>query len=42
MTIAHTARKQGKNVLEFLTACCVAHADGAKSPSLFEPDLAAA
>ena len=41
MTIAHTARKQRKNVLEFLTACCVAHADGAKSPSLFEPDLAA-
>jgi transposase len=42
MTIAHTARKQSKNVLEFLTACCVAHADGAKSPSLFEPDRAAA
>jgi transposase len=35
MTIAHTARKQRKNVLEFLTACCVAHLDGGTHPSLF-------
>jgi transposase len=36
MTVAHTARKQAKNVLEFLTACCVARADGSAAPSLFE------
>ncbi len=36
MTIAHTARKQKKNVLEFLTACCVARIDGGEAPSLFE------
>jgi transposase len=36
MTVAHTARKQSKNVLEFLTACCVAHVDGGQAPSLFE------
>jgi transposase len=42
MTIAHTARKQRKNVLEFLTACCVAHGEGGKVPSLFEPERAAA
>lgn len=41
MTIAHTARKQSKNVLEFLTACCVAAADRAPSPSLFERERAA-
>ena len=35
MTVAHTARKQNKNVLEFLTECCVAYVDGAESPSLF-------
>jgi transposase len=35
MTIAHTARKQTKNVLEFLTACCVARTDGGVTPSLF-------
>lgn len=35
MTIAHTARKQKKNVLEFLTACCVARIDGGEAPSLF-------
>jgi transposase len=38
MTIAHTARKQSKNVLEFLTACCVARGDGGEVPSLFEPN----
>jgi transposase len=36
MTIAHTARKQRTNVREFLTACCVAHLDGGRTPSLFE------
>lgn len=35
MTVAHTARKQKKNVLEFLVACCTAARDGAKVPSLF-------
>ena len=35
MTVAHTARKQDKNVLEFLTECCVAHVDGGQPPSLF-------
>ena len=35
MTIAHTARKQKTNVLEFLTACCVAHLDDGRAPSLF-------
>lgn len=35
MTIAHTARKQKKNVLAFLTACCEAHRDERTPPSLF-------
>lgn len=35
MTIAHTARKQNKNVIEFITECCVAYVDGATPPSLF-------
>jgi transposase len=35
MTVAHTARKQGKNVLDFLTACCEAKQAKAASPSLF-------
>jgi transposase len=35
MTVAHTARKQHKNVLEFLTACCTAARTGATPPSLF-------
>jgi transposase len=42
MTVAHTARKQGKNVLELLTACCVARLDGSACPSLFERSRAAA
>lgn len=37
MTVAHTARKQNKNVLEFLTACCTAARTGATPPSLFAP-----
>jgi transposase len=35
MTVAHTARKQDKNVLAFLTACCTAARDGLPPPSLF-------
>ncbi len=35
MTVAHTARKQKRNVFEFLTACCRAWADGTPAPSLF-------
>lgn len=42
MTIAHTARKQGTNVLELLTACCVAHFDDGPYPSLFPLARAAA
>lgn len=37
MTIAHTARKQSRNVLAFLTAACKAHDSGGSSPSLFDP-----
>lgn len=35
MTVAHTARKQNKNVLMFLTACCKAQRDNDPMPSLF-------
>lgn len=35
MTVAHTARKQVRNVLEFLTQSCQARHDGTPSPSLF-------
>ena len=42
MTVAHTARKQGKNVLAFLTACCKAHSAATAAPSLLAADLAAA
>lgn len=43
MTIAHTARKQKRNVLSFLTACCQAHCEKTEPPSLFrvERSLAA-
>ena len=34
MTVAHTARKQKRNVLTFLTACCETAAQGKKAPSL--------
>jgi len=34
MTIAHTARKQGREVLEFLAACCSPRPEGAPAPSL--------
>ena len=39
MTVAHTARKQNKNVLAFLTACCTARLAGTAAPSLFAPDV---
>jgi transposase len=39
MTVAHTARKQNKNVLAFLTACCRARRARRPVPSLFVPDL---
>ena len=42
MTVAHTARKQGKNVLEFLTACCRAHMKNEPAPSLFDRESSAA
>src|SRR3970282_474184 len=42
MTVAHTTRKQDKNVLAFLTACCKARLATAVAPSLFAPELAAA
>ena len=35
MTVAHTARKQKRAVLGFLTDCCRAHADDTDAPSLF-------
>lgn len=35
MTVAHTARKQRKDVLAFLTACCQAQLDETRPPSLF-------
>ena len=36
MTVAHTARKQKRNVLVFLTKCCQAVRDKGRPPSLFE------
>jgi len=42
MTAAHTARKQNRNVLAFLTACCEAHLSNTASPSLFAAETAAA
>jgi transposase len=35
MTVAHTARKQNRHVLEFLTECCEASRKGRPGPSLF-------
>jgi hypothetical protein len=35
MTVAHTARKQGKNTFAFLIACVRAQVDQASAPSLF-------
>ena len=36
MTVAHTARKQKRNVLAFLTECCQAVRDDRRAPSLFD------
>src|SRR5437773_6264793 len=41
MTVAHTARKQNKNVLAFLTQCCEVQSDEARVPSLFVAGVAA-
>ncbi len=35
MSVAHTARKQQCDVLDFLTSCCEAQATGTPAPSLF-------
>jgi transposase len=35
MTIAHTAREQGRSVLDFLVACATPRPDGVPAPSLF-------
>jgi transposase len=35
MTVAHTPRKQHKDVLVFLAACCQAQLEGTHAPSLF-------
>lgn len=40
MTVAHTARKQKKNVLAFLTKCCEAQRDKTAAPSLFDAEAA--
>jgi transposase len=37
MTVVHTARKQNRHVLDFLTACCEAARNGSQAPSLFAP-----
>lgn len=42
MTVAHTARKQNRNVLELITDCCQARLDHLPAPSLFVPQAAAA
>lgn len=42
MTVVHTARKQNKDVLSFLSACCEAQVDQRPAPSLFAPGYAAA
>ncbi|MEN8377090.1 MAG: IS66 family transposase, partial [Gemmatimonadota bacterium] len=43
MSVAHTARKQHRDVLAFLTDCCEAYQSGTQPPSLFaEPAIRAA
>ena len=42
MTIAHTARKQNRNVLAVLTGCCRAHREKSDAPSLFCDQIAVA
>lgn len=39
MTVAHTARKQKKDVLAVLIECCVARREGKRAPSLFDARL---
>jgi transposase len=41
MTVAHTARKQGKSVLAFITACCKAQLEKVAGPWLLVARLAA-
>jgi hypothetical protein len=40
MTVAHTARKQRRHVLTFLTSCCQAWLCESMPPSLFEAPTA--
>jgi len=42
MSVAHTARKQNRNVLAFLTECCDAQHTKTRAPSLFDAALVAA
>jgi transposase len=42
MTVAHTARKQKRNVLTLLVECCKAQREGTRAPSLFEAPRALA
>jgi transposase len=39
MTVAQTARKQRRNVLGFIEACCIAWRERIPAPSLFTPDV---
>ena len=39
MTVARTARKQKRNVLAFLTACCQARLGQTPAPSLFDAEV---
>lgn len=41
MTVTHTARKQKRNVLQFLYEACCAHTNGGKCPSLLHDGHAA-
>jgi transposase len=41
MTVVHTARKQGKNVLDFLVHAVTAHIDGTTAPQLLGEQAAA-
>ena len=40
MTIVHTARKQGKDVLDFVVRCYAAYVQGTNPPSLLAPAVA--
>jgi transposase len=37
LSVVATCRQQGRNVLEFVTACCQAHLQGQPAPSLLPP-----